>query len=658
MVYVPGQGFFDANIAPYFFYTTPKRIKIRYASIGMTHLGLTIFLAIYYVNLIVESGQYLKKVAVTSRVNPFAITSTHPTRSCSASSTCTAELQRLVAGSYCNTPSHKFDYSADFVYRAAPGSPNGPQCRVIEKDEVSSKRANYISFSSVFTETHKFAWPLADNTSATYNAAMSQCDVAACVPDSVHPTQCTCTSTTSVFPAAIEDYSVQFDHNYDVNQLGSLSWTGSSTIANPTAPYLPTDTFITFPNGTVSMYRAGQTIQLTVREIVAMAGKTLDDDNSNATAEAGGTGRYPKFRHTGMSITFNLDYTNRGANELILSNDFKVDATATVAISSEGSWASVGPTTFYPTYPLGAVGAETYHRVIRYPQDIEINFAYTGYAYALNWTHLIETIVDVVVIFGIVKTLINMVIFFLLPNGLSTILKNKRDEQVSRETAFREMGMKACISVNQFNRISGQTEGDNVNLKDLTKVFGTVEGVNRDKAMKIAKTIIGKADKISFNQFMSITEGDKIDFDQFLKLIDITAKRQGSIKMSDKEDAMEAYDAVAEGIKFDDDEEAGGPPATPPSGNAPPQPQVAPQVAPPAGPQLAPMVGVQHIAQPPQQMMIQPPRPQMPPGVVKLACGTCRKHFGVPVGSKMVRCPHCGTVNNVSAAAAGPNVLA
>ena len=44
-------------------------------------------------------------------------------------------------------------------------------------------------------------------------------------------------------------------------------------------------------------------------------------------------------------------------------------------------------------------------------------------------------------------------IFYLIPN-VSIVLKNKRDEETSRGSAFRELGMRAAISVNQFHRIN------------------------------------------------------------------------------------------------------------------------------------------------------------------------------------------------------------
>ena len=43
-----------------------------------------------------------------------------------------------------------------------------------------------------------------------------------------------------------------------------------------------------------------------------------------------------------------------------------------------------------------------------------------------------------------------------------------------------------------------------------------------------------------------------------------------------------------------------------------------------------------------------PPQPKpLPPGVVKAVCFQCKKAFGVPVGARMVACPHCQAVNQL-----------
>ena len=141
------------------------------------------------------------------------------------------------------------------------------------------------------------------------------------------------------------------------------------------------DTKVQWPNGTEVRYESGSEILLTVREILDMVSKTLDMDNNDVAPEAGST-RQPKYRHTGLAISFALEYSNREEGQIITGTPRNVDAFANVSITSSGTWSSVGPSTFYPTYPMGATGRRTYHRVIRYPQDIEISFLSRGYAYA------------------------------------------------------------------------------------------------------------------------------------------------------------------------------------------------------------------------------------------------------------------------------------
>ena len=43
-------------------------------------------------------------------------------------------------------------WGGSFAYRDAPGSNAGPVCREVAKDEISKKRTNYLSFSTVFTK--------------------------------------------------------------------------------------------------------------------------------------------------------------------------------------------------------------------------------------------------------------------------------------------------------------------------------------------------------------------------------------------------------------------------------------------------------------------------------------------------------------------------
>ena len=627
---------FETWVAPFFYYKTTKMIKIRYWQVGLAYYCLAIVFAVLYGQAIINNGEYLVREPVVARTNAFAETTSHPSKTCGSASNCLTVRNALMTAPYCSSENYNFLYSDDFRYEAYPASRAGPECRETDIYELNTKKSDYISFSTVFTEKQLYGWPcdLPANDSFVA-AATANCDEAP-ISDPRTPEQCECRIEKSVFPAAIEEYLVQIQHGYTVTDLNGYSWFGSSQVRN-----VPNrlDTIILWPNGTRRSYQAGIDIALTVKEIVTMAGIDLDDDNTNVANEPGSPTKYPKYRHTGMAISVVMDYTNRHPGELIVTLDQDIDVVVNVTLQAR-DWTSIGPNTFYPSYPVGADNAKRYHRVIRYPQDIEINFVARGYAYALNTVHLVETLIALVVLLGIATSIMDVVVFYMIP-GVSMVLRNKRDELTSRESAFRELGMRAALSVKQFHQINDGTPGD-LNLTDLVKVFGEVEGVSRQRSLEIAKTILQKNKALSFNEFMTITEGSTIPFESFLELVGRTARGLSKLDLTETKDAMQAYDDVEQGIEL-------GPAGAPaPAGPSTPA-QGEPAVPRPSSVQIQP---VQQMPQP----VMQPVQQMLPPGVVRLACGTCRAHFGVPAGAKMVRCPHCHAINNTALAAVSQNI--
>ena len=73
----------------------------------------------------------------------------------------------------------------------------------------------------------------------------------------------------------------------------------------------------------------------------------------------------------------------------------------------------------------------------------------------------------------------------------------------------------------------------------------------------IAKTILGKGEKVDFNEFMTLTEGATIGFETYLKLVKYTAKIAGLDKLGlkEKEEAIQAYNDVESGIVLPDDDD-------------------------------------------------------------------------------------------------------
>jgi len=624
-----------------FAYTTPKRIKVQYWQLGVFYYSSIILIAAFYGQNMFSGGEYLKKVEITGAINAYAETGSHPSTTCRASGTCTSVGNQLLTAAYCSSANHHFIYSDDFKYQSQEGSSIGPICREDSLYELNLKRQNYISFSTVYTESQEFAWPCSESSEPYALEWIAACGGTA-TQDPAFPTQCECKSTRAVFPAAVEDYTVVLTHAYQVTNLMSESWSGSSTTAQAdlTPPNHPVDSTFHFPNGTELKITGGDPIKLTLREILAMAGRDLNARNTFVAAESGDSTNQPTFRHTGMEILVTLDYTNRlGTDPMLGPVNRDVDVTVVQPKVVDG-WKSNGPKTFYPVYPIGVAGSQKFHKVIQYPQDIEIKFAPTGYAYAFDALHAVQTLIDLFVLASIAKGLVDIIVFFCIPN-VSIVLRNKRDEATSRRMAFRELGMRAAISVNQFHRINNDAKRPDINLQDLVKVFGSVSGVAKEEALNIAQTILSSKStrSLTFNDFMEITEGSTIKFQDFLELVAYTAKQAQLDKVSQDEvaKAKAAYDVeeqkAAQGIMLDDEPA----PATPPQ-----QQQVVQQVA---GPQ-------QVIMQMPMQQPVQQ-RPALPPGVIKLACGQCRKHFGVPAGATMVKCPFCGALNNTAAASGG-----
>ena len=338
-------------------------------------------------------------------------------------------------------------------------------------------------------------------------------------------------------------------------------------------------------------------------------------------------------RTTGMTLNVRMEYSNRQPG---LNLDFTQDVDVKVTVELPGKlWTSTGPKTAYPVLPskiytcgssgTAACKGKFFHRVIDYPQNINLHFQDIGYAVALDFNYLLSVFVKIIVLVGVWKAIMDFVVFNLQPNGVSTVLKNKREEVTNRQRAFAELGLKAAISVGQFNRLDDNNNG-RVKLADLTAVFGKLEHVDRSKAMQIAKTVMKSAksyggagdatEGLNFGQFMSIAEGSAITFDEFLKLVHKTGNIRTSMK--EEEAAMVAYAEAAKGITLDDEE--------------------APAPAPPAS------AGVAAAPAPP--VVRQPPA--LPPGVVRAVCHACRRPFGVPAGARMVACPHCQTVNQLN----------
>ena len=184
-----------------------------------------------------------------------------------------------------------------------------------------------------------------------------------------------------------------------------------------------------FPNGTKRVYKPGNSIRLTLEELVSLSGAhSLDETNSRVSDDARGTDNKPKYRTTGVSLTVDLKYNN------LVSGGAKINAQvdATLDVNDEAGWAGSGHVVFYSEPPrVDADGTQTLAKMTRYRQGVVVTFRAAGAVYAFSWQYFINEVLAGYLFLAIAVFVADLVAFNLLPNGVSTVLRAKRAEKVS-----------------------------------------------------------------------------------------------------------------------------------------------------------------------------------------------------------------------------------
>ena len=73
------------------------------------------------------------------------------------------------------------------------------------------------------------------------------------------------------------------------------------------------------------------------------------------------------------------------------------------------------------------------------------------------------------------------------------MLRNKRQEIVSKKSEFAEIGMKAALAAASYRSFDPDNNGS-IEAVDIVKVFAHVEGVSWEQAHAIAHMILADAD--------------------------------------------------------------------------------------------------------------------------------------------------------------------
>ena len=556
----------------------------------------------------------------------------------------------LTSPGYCNNVTHDYVYQGTSFYQQ-------PSCRNLLVEEIVVKSIGAVSFTTSVIEDLEIGWRCSGSTHTAKSAACA--DIGAAVEQTGD--QCACSSSSMYYVKGVEKLNIVLEHGYKTTEKILNGRKGSSIVDDDdfedgsASEIEPVKTEISFLNGSsFKNFSDGQDVELTLEELISLnpQGYSLLDFNtavqqdSRCSTDSSACDKKPTFRTTGMKVTVDIKYSNLldgmfGETAPFYASDVKkIDAS--IEVNADAGWAGAGPQAIHTEMPrVYSDGVESYERVIRYRQSVEVVARASGLVYGADLTHFVTVLLSAFLYLKVAVVIMDFVTFNLLPHGLSKVLYNKRAERVSRVHTFAQIGLKAAVAVKDFQALA-QADGY-IEIKDIVQQFGKVPSVNEEQAQMIARTIMRAADtdttlrgRISFNEFMSLFEGaDGIDFEEYVKLVHQTGKAH-KIDQSEAAAAQAAYDAAETGHDLDKAAGKDG------------------------GAQVASSSKYWHVS--PCPASSRRPRPRDRPrsrrahaldrmlvwrqaatstdGIIDaqhLTCGLCKTIFGVPPGAKLVR---------------------
>ena len=401
-----------------------------------------------------------------------------------------------------------------------------PECEALLGAELTEQTASSLFFTTSIIETVTEGWPCALAAAAS-KAKRDACTAKGGATYARNTGQCGCQSTRSIYPLAVEEMQMAFEHAYATSS--DFDWKGSS--ADPSVGADGLFSLVHYANGTKRRYEAGQVLLGTLDEWLAAANVSLEDANTAVPPDS--LGRRPPRRSTGVNIRVDIEYTNRD----VLSGRPSFDSApgkrgthADITFRAEtGTWTGVGVDTSWVRYPqLPRDVPQEYELVERWRHGVLFQFHTAGQIYRFDFFYLLGVLVEAMVMMKLAAVAADAVAFYCLPNGQSTVLRNKRQELVSKKSEFAEIGMKAALAAASYKHFDPDNNGS-IEAVDIVKVFAHVEGVSWQQAHAIAHMILADADTsddgevaggpggLSYVEYMTCLEGDAINFDQFLK---------------------------------------------------------------------------------------------------------------------------------------------
>ena len=503
-----------------FVYKSPKFIKVDHAGVFAVHrcgaLGaLCVALLPLYFN-----DAWAATETPGGTVNAWVGPGTMETSPMTAADT-----------AYCNDEQYSYSASGFRI--------DATECRALMAAELTRKTPTSVFYTSAFVETVLKGWPCAEDVA---NGTRRQ----ACVAGGGdyfgrRNGLCGCQTQAVVYPLALEEMILGFDHSFDTEDDGwfgssalgkyarNLSQTVSGAAALAGAEAMWSD--VRFANGTRRRFEAGETIELPLSEWLAAANVSLDTPNERVRADGSSGGRPPR-RTTGVSLRVDVVYSNidEETGRAVIG---KRSVHATINVSAAAStWTQDGQDSNWIVLPRRPRSTPSeMHLVERKRMGVLVQFHVSGKIFKFSLPVVVQVVVSAVVMIGAAKLLADAVAFYLLPNGQSTVLRNKRQEMVSKRSEFAEIGMKAALAARFYRSFDPDNNGS-IEPVDIVRAFAQVvrsDGepwVSWEQAHAIAHMILDDADTddgklggqygLSYEEFMTCMEGDAINFASYL----------------------------------------------------------------------------------------------------------------------------------------------
>lgn len=523
---------------PYLTYRTQKFVLIQEWPVGLTHKTFQILALIYVIYSMASEETWAYSEVPMGTFNAYGSSGDYETQ---AKASTQAQVDEKV---YCGSTAYSYVDSADFQYI------NGV-CDTPPVNDLISKTVTSVFFATAYIEEGTIGFPCTDTDLSDGDDDEASC-IAGNPPgyNTMFPAgtgtlerwtngQCVCHSEVkTVYPYQVENMTLHIEHSYLTSDeiLGGL--TGGSNLAGADFDY----TKFAWKNGTETKYNAGDAIGISVYDMLRGSGipeayctadkvsaeayaegckygVELDDENRNIPQDANGV--YPRLRTTGVNVVVEIKYDNTEGGKAVAENR-KVKATVN-AIAQTGNWAGPGGEVTYLNPMTGDIGAKSWQATSKYRQGVLFSFTATGIVYVLNWTYLINTLIAGLVLLKFANTIADIHAFYLLPDGASTLLRNKRVEKVSKKSEFAEHGLRAALAAVEFRSFDEDANGF-VEAEDIVRAFAKVEGVTAEQAHAVATAIFKDADtseghvgSLDYAEFVDCVEGETISIKQYLK---------------------------------------------------------------------------------------------------------------------------------------------